>query len=194
MGQIMTRAFYRIGKLLYSKKIDLFFQTSIGGKNKHIQQLFLDSGFVPITLETSDVGKNFIYVFGNIVRKGTFVGFNNNNKSFALFNPSATLNNETNEFNHETVWIPNRPNQLVGVSRSDVNPKKGFDVFREDEIKFKEAKVSLNKLISKGRNPFSTDPDNLKDMKDFLGGKKRKNSKKSKKRKTNKKRKMSRRR
>ena len=163
----------------------------------NIQQLFLDSGFVPITLETSDVGKNFIYVFGNIVRKGTFVGFNNGNKNYALFDPSATLNNKTNEFNHETVWIPNRPNQLVGVSRSDVNPKEGFDVFQEDEIKFKEAMVSLNELISEGRNPFSTDPDNLKDMKDFVGskgGKKRKNSKKSKKRKTNKKRKMSRRR
>lgn len=160
-----------------------------------IQQLFLKSGLVPVTLETSDIGTNFIYVHGNIVCKGKFVGFNNGNKNYALFDPSATLNNKTNEFNHETVWIPNRPpDELVSVSRSDVNPKQGYDVFREDDIKFKEAMLSLNESFGESNNPYNIDFENLKDMKDFLGGKKRKNSKKSKKRKTNKKRKMSRRR
>ena len=156
-----------------------------------IKQLFLDSGLVPVTLETSDVGTNFIYVYGNIVCKGKFVGFNNGNTEFALFDPSATLNNKTNEFNHKTVWIPNQREDLVNVSPNN------FVVFREDDIKLKETMLSLNKLFGEGGNPFGTDYNNLADLKEYYGsngGKKRKNSKKSKKRKTNKKRKMSRRR
>jgi hypothetical protein len=75
-----------------------------------------------------------------------------------------------------------------------VNPKQGYDVFREDDIKFKEAMLSLNESFGESNNPYNIDFENLANLKQYYGGKKRKNSKKSKKRKTNKKRKMSRRR
>ena len=130
-----------------------------------IETTLLESGLQPVTLEESDIGQKFTFVFADLVYSGTFSGFNNGNKNYAVVRDDITGNMENYSLN-------------------------SYQVFRgsPDDIKIKISLGSLEHLLSTGDNPLTSENSNLMNLIAYTkpnGGKRRK---------TNKKRKMSRRR
>ena len=130
-----------------------------------ILRTLLDSGIHPVNLQESDIGQKFTFVVGNVIYTGTFNGFNNGNKNYAVVRDDITGNMENYSLN-------------------------SYQVFRgsPDDLKIKISLNSLEHLLGAGDNPLTSDNSNLENLIAYTkpnGGKRRK---------TNKKRKMSRRR
>ena len=132
----------------------------------------LESGLQPVTLEESDIGQKFTFVFAGLVYSGTFSGFKNGNKNYARVRDDITGDMDN-----------------YGLS--------SYQVFRgsPDDIKIKISLGSLEHLLSTGDNPLTSDNSNLENLVAYTnpnGGKRRKTNMKrklSKRRKTNKRRK-----
>jgi hypothetical protein len=144
-----------------------------------ILSTLLDSGIHPVNLQESDIGQKFTFVVGNVVYTGTFNGFSNGNKNYALV---KDFSNESRTF-----MFPAITQIFVG--------QNGFTVFRGslDDIKIDISLDSLNHLLGQGDNPLTSDNSNLENLVAYTkpnGGKRRKTNKK---RKMSKRRKMSRR-
>jgi len=144
-----------------------------------ILRTLLDSGIHPVNLQESDIGQKFTFVVGNVVYTGTFNGFSNGNKNYALV---KDFSNESRTF-----MFPAITQIFVG--------QNGLTVFRGslDDIKIDISLDSLNHLLGQGDNPLTSDNSNLENLVAYTkpnGGKRRKTNKK---RKTSKRRKMSRR-